>query len=257
MRQFTIKLAGLGIRVAARYDATLAFCREYLTEEPARLFLEISPEDLEYERERSLRETTAEGRKGRPFSMEYLETLAVYRKIAEKLPFYDTFLFHGSALSLDGEGYLFAAPSGTGKSTHAGLWRQEFGSRVVMVNDDKPLLKITGSEVTVYGTPWDGKHHLSSNMAVRLKGLCLLERSDTNRIRPVSPREAWPGLMGQTYRPADPEALERTLKLVDGLSKRVELWRLGCTVSAEAARIAADGMRGRRQDEAEGRIYHP
>ena len=55
----------------------------------------------------------------------YLETLAIYRKIAEKMPAYDTFLFHGSAISVDGKAYIFTAKSSTGKSTHARLWRGE------------------------------------------------------------------------------------------------------------------------------------
>ena len=45
--------------------------------------------------------------------------------------------------------------SGTGKSTHARLWRETFGDRAVMVNDDKPLLRITKDGVIAYGTPWE------------------------------------------------------------------------------------------------------
>lgn len=52
-----------------------------------------------------------------------------YRKIAEKLVQYDVMLFHGSAVAVDGIGYLFTAKSGTGKSTHTRLWREYFGDR--------------------------------------------------------------------------------------------------------------------------------
>jgi serine kinase of HPr protein (carbohydrate metabolism regulator) len=51
---------------------------------------------------------------------------------------YGVILFHGSALSLDGEGFIFTAKSGVGKSTHAGLYRELYGERVEMINDDKP-----------------------------------------------------------------------------------------------------------------------
>lgn len=44
-------------------------------------------------------------------------------------------------LEIDGKAYMFSAPSGTGKSTHAKLWRDCFGDRVTMINDDKPLIK--------------------------------------------------------------------------------------------------------------------
>ncbi len=60
-----------------------------------------------------------------------------YRKLAESLLEYGVLLFHGSSVAVDGFGYIFAAQSGTGKSTHARLWRELLGERAVMVNDDK------------------------------------------------------------------------------------------------------------------------
>lgn len=36
----------------------------------------------------------------------------------------------------------------------------------VMLDDDKPLLRITKDGVIAYGTPWDGKHRLSESKAV-------------------------------------------------------------------------------------------
>ena len=79
---------------------------------------------------------------------------------------------------MDGEAYIFTAVSGTGKSTHAMLWREVFGERVRMINDDKPLIRITPEgKAVVYGTPWDGKHHLSKNSAFPLKAICWLTRA--------------------------------------------------------------------------------
>ena len=61
----------------------------------------------------------------------------LYTKICKRiLSDYDGFFFHSSALALDGEGYLFTALSGTGKSTHTRNWRRLFGDRVTMINDD-------------------------------------------------------------------------------------------------------------------------
>lgn len=238
-----IELAGISIEICCLYPSMKGFCRDYLTGAPADFAVEITRADIGFEREKAAREDVAEGIPARHFPDEYLETLAVYRKIAEKMPDYDTILFHGSAVAVDGAGYLFAAKSGTGKSTHTRLWRERFGPRAVMINDDKPLLRITESGVTVCGTPWDGKHRLSSNAAVPLAGVCLLSRSERNQIGPVGPREAWPMLMQQTYRPADPAALAKTLALVDRLSKGVKLWKLGCNMEPEAAEVSYHAMR--------------
>lgn len=62
--------------------------------------------DIDFEREKSAREDTKEGIPIRQFSDAYLETLAVYRKIADYLLSSDTLLFHGSVIAVDGEGYL-------------------------------------------------------------------------------------------------------------------------------------------------------
>ena len=120
----------------------------------------------------------------------YLETLAVYRKLAQLLVQDDILLMHGAVVAVDGQAYLFTAQSGTGKTTHTRLWMQQFGDRAVMVNGDKPLLHITNEGVTVYGTPWDGKEHLSTNTSCPLKALCILTRSETNHIERISKKEA-------------------------------------------------------------------
>ena len=204
---------------------------DYTSELPPELEIAVTPEELAVERK-----LDAAGE----YSDAYLEWLMIYRKLADYLLGKDTLLFHGSALALDGEVYLFTAPSGTGKSTHARLWRERFGTRVVMVNDDKPLLHIGDSGVTVYGSPWNGKHDLSTNVALPLHALCLLERAETNHIEPVTPMEAIPFLLRQAYRP---EALDRILPLVTRLADAVPLYRLGCNMDPKAAEVSRNGMR--------------
>lgn len=239
---FSIKLADCNIGIDCMFLSTKDFCQDYLTEETPVFSVKIQPEDISFEREKSIREDEAEGIPVRYFSDEYLETLAVYRKIAERILEFDTLLFHGSAIAVDDTGYLFTAKSGTGKSTHTRLWRELFGKRAVMVNDDKPLLKVTDTGITAYGTPWNGKHRLSNNISVPLKAICLLERSEVNHIEPVSVNAAFPMLLQQCYRPADAPAMQKTLYLLERLGKSVKLYKLGCSMELQAAETAFDGM---------------
>ena len=159
-------------------------------------------------------------------------------------------LFHGSVIAVDGEGYLFTAQSGTGKSTHTRLWREYFGERAVMVNDDKPLLHITDSGVTAYGTPWDGKHRLSTNTAVPLKGICILTRNAKNHIEPVEPHAVYPLIVQQTNRSLSADGMKQTLSLIDRMLNVVPVYRLGCNMDIEAAKVAYEGMnRLKKQEE--------
>lgn len=242
MTDFTIALAGRNIRISPMHRQLRLFCRDYLTDAPADLHVGVTAEDIVYERERSAREDRIEGNPVRTFPDAYLETLAIYRKIAVRMLDYDTILFHGSAISVDGQGYLFTAQSGTGKSTHTRFWRETFGDRAVMVNDDKPLLKIVDDHVVVYGTPWNGKHGLGSNISVPLKAICVLSRAEENHIEPLPVEKALPMLIQQSYRPEDPLALSKLLGLLEKLTKRTGLYALGCNLDPQAAMVAYDGM---------------
>jgi hypothetical protein len=204
----------------------------------------ITQADIDAERTQSARTDEIEGRANHMYADAYLETLAVYRKIAEYLPKDGTVLFHGSAIAVDGEAYLFAAKSGTGKSTHARLWRELLGDRAVMINDDKPLLHIAPEGATVFGTPWNGKHRLGINGSAPLKTICFLERGEQNRIVRIEPKAAYPMLLQQTYRPASLESLKQTLTLLDTLMQTVAFYRLACNMKPEAAKVSYEAMKG-------------
>ena len=242
------KIAEHTVRFISLHEKIHAMCRAYrVAEEVPEIVISTSQADIDAERRKSEAEDRLEGIPVRRFSDTYLETLAVYRKLADALLAYDTVLFHGSCVSLDGEGYLFTAKSGTGKSTHTRLWREAFGSRAVMVNDDKPLLRIRESGVTAFGTPWDGKHHLSNNISVPLKAVCILERGQQNEIQRITPEEAYPMLLQQVNRPRDAQRMLKTLQLLDVLINTVGLYRLRCNQEPEAAWIAFEGMNGKEE----------
>lgn len=124
----------------------------------------------------------------------WLEISAVCRKIAEIMP-----MIHGSAISVDREGYLFTAKGGTGKSSHARLWRELLGDRAVMVNNDKPFVIISEEGARIYGTPYCCKEGMNTNISVPLKAICILKRSEENRIEQINFSDAFPILIQQKY----------------------------------------------------------
>ena len=199
------------------------------------LFVCVTHEDIRLERERN----TANG-----FPDAYLESLAFYRKFAIQAASFDCLLFHGSALSIDGDGFIFGAPSGTGKSTHARLYREVFGDRVVMVNDDKPLIRRMNHKFYVYGTPWDGKHRLNNNISVPIKGICFLKQGIENKIRKLSIQEALMLAFNQIFRPDDVEAMRTVFALSQSLVTQIPMYELSCTISRDAAILSYETMKG-------------
>ena len=238
------KIAERVVEINTLYEKVHGYCKDYLTDEPADFSVTITPDDILYEKQKSDSEYVYEGLPLPNFSDALLEETAVYRKIAEKMPKYDTFVFHGSVIAVDGQGFLFTAKSGTGKSTHTRLWREYLGEKAVMVNDDKPMLKITDNGVVAYGTPYNGKHHLGCNISVPLKAICILTRGEKNSIVRIDKSEAYAMLLQQVYRPQDPLQMAKTLKLVDRLAANTELYRLACNMDIEAAEVAYNAMKG-------------
>jgi hypothetical protein len=189
-----------------------------------------------------LEEAHRDGFKPRVFTDPFLERQAIQRAFAEYLLDFDTLLVHGSAVAADGEGFLFTAHSGTGKSTHTRLWRQVLGDRALIVNDDKPFLQLSGHGVILHGSPWSGKHGLDCNLSVPLQGLCILERGQENRIDALLPQEALPMLRKQVYQPLDAGREGLYLNLVERLSQAVPLWKMACNKNPEAAEVAFSAM---------------
>ena len=237
------RIAGLVWEFRTLHQEVHALCADYRSGAAPDLTLAIEQADLDRERAISAREDALEGKPVRHFPDSYLETLAVYRKLVNQAVRRDLLLFHGSAIAVEGRAYLFTAKSGTGKSTHTRLWRELLGEKALMVNDDKPLLKVEPTGVEVYGTPWNGKHHLGTNTSAPLRAICILERGEVNEIHPISVREALPALMQQSYRPASPADLPPYLDLLDRLAQNVKFYRLRCNMEPEAAQVSYEALR--------------
>lgn len=239
MAVFTMKVAGATAEVHSLFDSTRDYCKSYLTEEAPEFTITVTPEDLAFEQADLLAEAKAEGMKPRKFTDPFLDRAAIQRKFADFLLNRNILLFHGSTVALDGFAYLFTARCGTGKSTHTRFWREVFEG-AQMVNDDKPFLEITESGVIAHGSPWSGKHGLSENISVPLKGICILHRGPENKIAPITGSEAMEMLLAQGYCPA--EFQEKFQNLTEALAQKVSLWSMECTKDPEAAKVSHTAM---------------
>lgn len=242
------KIAGVVVQIESIYPGIHTRCQDYRCPDDteAEVCVHTTQADIDAEQIKSDREAAMEGRPEVQHYGSYLETLAVYRKMAKiMLMERDILLFHGSAIAVDGRAVLFTAVSGTGKSTHTALWREMLGDRCFMVNDDKPLLRVGENGTEVCGTPWNGKHDLGTNCAVPLKAICILERGETNEISELAPKDALPSLMQQSYRPDNPRTMLQLLKVIDKMAQNVKFYRLRCNMDPEAAKLSYETMLGK------------
>ena len=231
---FYIKIADLTVEMRAKYPLSRKRCKDYLCEPVGTpdIIAEVSDHEVAAERDAS----------GEDFSPAYCEDICLYRAIAEQLPRFDRFVFHGAALFANDRGYIFSAPAGTGKSTHARLWLEQFEEKVGIINGDKPIISLSGDGAVVCSTPWAGKEGWQRNISLRLDGICLLSRAANNHIEQIAPADYFAEIIRQVYIPKDGEARLRTLELLDKLASRVKFWHLECNISPEAARTSYDAM---------------
>ena len=241
---FTMQIAGLNVQVQPMFASTKEYCRAYLIDQPPALYVTVNSEDLVYEQAMLDREAVEEGLRFRKFTDPFMERMTIQRKIADHLILQDILLLHGSTVCVDGVAYLFTAPCGTGKSTHTRLWRQIFGDRAVMVNDDKTFLRITDSGVFAYGSPWSGKHGLDSNICVPLKGICILRRGPENLIQRLTAADGLAFLKHQSHTPDNSKGPELVNALTHKLVDRVPLWKLECNKEPQAAVVSYQAMSG-------------
>ena len=239
MYSFKIDIAGSSIRCEVNFEYSYKLCKDHLTDRPEDFSVCITAEDITAEINRY-----DDG--GQPAHSEaFMESLALYRKICTELALRDTVLIHGSSLMMDGEAVLFCAPSGTGKSTHTRLWRETFGSRVLMINDDKPVVRMVDGVPVIYGTPWNGKHRIGTNTSAQLKHICFLRRGEKNVINSVGRTEALPTLLRYTFRPDGPLETMAMLNTAEKISQTVSFWDLACNMDPEAAKVSFEGMIGK------------
>ena len=225
----TIAVAELNIGIKYRYEFTRSYVAEYQTDAAPDFIVEATDADMKAERE------LAE----EPVADEYLEYVAIYRKIADKLTEYDGAVFHGAVLDVDGKAYVITARSGVGKTTHVRLWLERFGERVSVLNGDKPIIRAIDGGIYAAGTPWNGKEGYGKRGTLPLAGIAFLERAEENSYKKLTASEGLVRFMGQIYINKDnPTFLVKTLRLADKVLSGVPLYELRCNMDVSAAEMA-------------------
>lgn len=158
------------------------------------------------------------------------------------LQMHDVFFFHAAQIAVNGTGILFTAPSGTGKTTQAKLWRQHRGAEIIC--NDRTLVR----KGRTYGFPVDGSEPVRSGLVHSLGALVLLKQNSENSVRRLRPGAALARLMPQLVIDTwDPAARTLAIEQLMELMKHYPVYQLECTPDLRAvacleAQLRADGV---------------
>ncbi len=146
---------------------------------------------------------------------------------------------HASTIVVDGEAVMFLGESGTGKSTHTRLWRENMEG-AVLLNDDSPFIAVVDGRHEAFGSPWSGKTPCYKNEHYPLRAIVRLSQAPHNVMRQLRGAHAVGALL-----PSLPPAFAYDKRLegfmVDTLSAAiaaVPIYHLECRPDAEAAQLA-------------------
>lgn len=240
---FNLGIGGMTFCVHTLFNYTGKYTKEFWIDGVGEHVIDMTPEDIQHERELCMDENNGVDPSIQTAPDYYLESVALLRKLADFIVDYNRILMHGSAIAVNGKGYIFTALSGTGKSTHTALLRKLHGENAVMINDDKPFLFLDDGKVYISGTPWMGKHHLGNNITVPLEGIFFLRRSEKNELAKLSPDKALNLMLAQCHRPVEPMKMMETLGIIDQILSNTPLYDFGCNMDISAAELSSSVMK--------------
>ncbi len=165
---------------------------------------------------------------------------AFYRQLLD----FEGFMLHSSAVAYNGGAYLFAGPSGIGKSTHTKLWQELLGDKCFILNDDKPAIRYVDNEIYAYGTPWSGKNNINENIRVAVKGLCFVSRSNNNRIERLSKKDAAINIISQCTKNFTESQWNLLFSVIDRIVDKVAVYKIFCNKDISAAKLSFSTMTG-------------
>ena len=153
---------------------------------------------------------------------------------------------HSSAIVCNGRAVLFLGESGTGKSTHTRLWRENIDG-AVLLNDDSPFIGFVDGRATAFGAPWSGKTPCYKQEQYPIAAIVRLSQAPHNVIRPLRSVHAIGALL-PSLTPAfgyDEELQDRMLATLSKIISQVPVYHLECLPDAAAARLSYDTVFGK------------
>lgn len=142
-------------------------------------------------------------------------------------------VLHCSYIVVNDYAILFSAPSGTGKSTQANLWKKYKNSTIV--NGDRAIIKKIDDVYYAMGTPICGSSDICENISKPLKAIIYLYQSPENHIEKLDQKNMIKKLISETtINFFNPNFLNSAFDIISDISKHISMYDFWCTKDINA-----------------------
>lgn len=184
---------------------------------------------------------------------QYEIFLLKHQKLNEKKIFYTMGLehllvtqratiLHSAYISYRGKAILFSAPSGTGKSTQAELWRMNREGTEV-VNGDRSILTCRGGIPEANGLPFCGTSKIYKNKTLPIRAIVILRQGKQNEIHLLKPLEVVQWLLSEcNVEFVIRQDVEGTMDLLTKLAQRIPVFWFSCLPDASAVAVLEQAL---------------
>ena len=150
-------------------------------------------------------------------------------------------ILHASFVAWEQKGILFSAPSGTGKSTQAELWKKYLGSEII--NGDRAGIRKKDGIWRAYGLPYAGSSRIYRNESVPLRAIVILEQAEENHICPLGKTEAIIRLLPEfSLHRWNATFMNKAMDLITEIVDHVPVYLLKCRPNKQAVEMLRETL---------------
>lgn len=173
-------------------------------------------------------------------------TVGLHRKLMDR----GAVVLHASYIDCGGSALLFTAPSGTGKSTQAELWRTHAGAQII--NGDRVLLRQRDGVWHAFGYPCSGSSSICVNRTLPLRAIVVLEQHAENIVEEMSLPAKMRALVSATeVYTWNHEEIDCAFSLAGQIIAQVPVVKLRCRPDGQAV----DCLKKYLEDQSDGNSF--
>lgn len=170
----------------------------------------------------------------------FMEMLALEKYLLEE----HALVLHSSYITWKGKGIAFTAPSGTGKSTQAELWRRYAGAEII--NGDRSVLwwNQETERFVLCGLPFCGSSQINRNVSAPLLAVVFLSQAPENHAELCPQAESILKLFGEmSINQWNPDMVGKSLRLIEKTVSSVPMIRLACNMEPKAVKVLQNALK--------------